>query len=98
MDNGGWEIIGTDKSIQDALNYSVEYTKNYPNNLPPFFVGTPGAGKTHLSVSIITELILNIERNVFLNNSEICFQILKIFMLKMSLKNNMWINYVNLMF
>ena len=57
LDNGGWEIIGTDKSIQDALNYSVKYTKNYPNNLPPFFVGTTGAGKTHLSVSIITELI-----------------------------------------
>ena len=51
-----WTMVGGKlvliKVVQDALNYSVEYTKNYPNNLPPFFVGTPGAGKTHLSVSI----------------------------------------------
>ena len=55
LDNGGWEI--RDRSIQNALEYSIKYLENFPKFLPPFFVGLPGLGKTHLSVSIITELI-----------------------------------------
>jgi len=55
LDNGNWQI--RERSIQDALEYSVKYLKEYPNILPPFFVGSPGLGKTHLSVSIISELI-----------------------------------------
>ena len=56
LDNGSWEI--RERSIQDALEYSVKYIKNFPNLLPPFFIGNPGLGKTHLSISIISELIL----------------------------------------
>ena len=56
LDNGSWEI--RERSIQDALEYSVKYIKNFPNLLPPFFIGSPGLGKTHLSISIISELIL----------------------------------------
>ncbi len=55
LDNGNWEI--RERSIQNALEYSVKYVKEFPNLLPPFFVGSPGLGKTHLSVSIISELI-----------------------------------------
>ena len=55
LDNGGWEI--RERSVQDALEYSIKYLENFPNILPPFFVGLPGLGKTHLSVSIMTELI-----------------------------------------
>tara|TARA_B100000700_G_scaffold239505_1_gene266194 strand:+ start:492 stop:1289 length:798 start_codon:yes stop_codon:yes gene_type:complete len=55
LDNGGWVI--RERSIQNALEYSIKYLDSYPKILPPFFVGLPGLGKTHLSVSIITELI-----------------------------------------
>ena len=55
LDNGGWVI--REKSIQNALEYSIKYLDNFPKMLPPFFVGLPGLGKTHLSVSILTELI-----------------------------------------
>ena len=55
FDNGNWEI--RERSIQNALEYSVKYVKEFPNVLPPFFVGAPGLGKTHLSVSIISELV-----------------------------------------
>ena len=46
LDNGSWEI--RERSIQDALEYSVKYIKNFPNLLPPFFIGNPGLGKTCL--------------------------------------------------
>jgi len=55
LDNGGWEI--REKSVQNALEYSIKYLENFPEISPPFFVGLPGLGKTHLSVSILTELI-----------------------------------------
>lgn len=62
LDNGNWVLRG-EKSIQNALDYSVKYLKNYPDILPPFFVGAPGLGKTHLSISIITELIFAFNKN-----------------------------------
>tara|TARA_B110000495_G_C22852696_1_gene497200 strand:+ start:69 stop:869 length:801 start_codon:yes stop_codon:yes gene_type:complete len=55
LDNGNWVI--RKRSIQNALEYSIKYLENFPDIPPPFFVGLPGLGKTHLSVSIITELI-----------------------------------------
>ncbi|GIR28986.1 hypothetical protein CM15mP43_06100 [bacterium] len=38
LDNGSWEI--RERSIQDALEYSVKYIKNFPNLLPPFLLAT----------------------------------------------------------
>jgi len=58
LDNGSWEI--RERSIQDALEYSVKYIKEYPSLTPPFFIGSPGLGKTHLSVSIISQLTLSL--------------------------------------
>ena len=62
-DNGEWQI--RERTIQDALEYSVEYIKNFPSKNPPFFIGSTGLGKTHLSISIISELTLKYNKKCF---------------------------------
>ena len=57
FDNGQWKL--RKGSIQEALNYSIQYVDNFPDIPPPFFLGSPGLGKTHLSVCIISELIFS---------------------------------------
>ena len=56
FDNGHWKL--RKGNIQEALNYSINYVDNFPDSLPPFFIGSTGLGKTHLSICIISELIL----------------------------------------